>query len=120
MTVNYHTIEDAKTAYENSGLYEAVPTEYDESIIRHIYRESNGRTTLSDLIYSFLNQEFEMICEPFSGRNIGIYRIRVELDGTVYVYDCTAGHYTYCHNLSSVEIKKAQEIANELRKGTQP
>ena len=50
-------------------------------------------------------------CTPFSALPIGPYRLAIEDDGTVRVWDSVAGHYTLCHALSGRTQKRLFELA---------
>lgn len=48
-----------------------------------------------------------MSTKAFSGYGRGTYRLQVDADGTVRVWDSIAGHFTACHSMSA----RSQQIA---------
>lgn len=57
--------------------------------------------------------QFTSRCKAFSGEPMQIYRICVDSDGTVSVWDSVAGHYTTCHALSERQQQRLRKIASE-------
>lgn len=52
-----------------------------------------------------------MTCKPFSAYGRGEYRLLVQPDGAVLVFDDIAGHYTACHSLPQTSISAARRKA---------
>ena len=52
-----------------------------------------------------------MTCKPFSSLARGKYRILVDADGTVRVWDAIAGHYTTCHSLGKRTMDRIRKMA---------
>ena len=45
-------------------------------------------------------------CKAFSSESNRLYKLRVDSENKVTVYDSVAGYYTGCHSLSRYMIKK--------------
>lgn len=58
-----------------------------------------------------MRNEITMTCQPFTFFAKGVYKLSVDTDGTVRVYDRTAGHYTTCHSLSERSMAAARRKA---------
>jgi len=54
-----------------------------------------------------------MTTKAFSTETRRPYRMTVDADGTVRVYDSTAGHYTTCHSMS----ERSMQIARRKARG---
>lgn len=63
--------------------------------------------------------EITMTCTPFSSQTRGTYRLAVDDDGTVRVWDSVAGHYTVNHILSVRSLTAARRMAG-LGQGSGP
>lgn len=59
----------------------------------------------------------EIIMKAKAFRNDGprTYRMAVEDDGTVLVWDSVAKHFTTCHSLSKHALKRARRLANDIK-----
>ena len=53
--------------------------------------------------------------KAFTNHGIGTYRILVEADGDILVYDSIAGHFTRCHALTPAQIKRLRKLAGWSR-----
>ncbi len=51
----------------------------------------------------------------FSHEGLRTNRLRVELDGTVTVWDEVAGYYTICNSLTPSAIRRARKLAAQAR-----
>ncbi len=49
--------------------------------------------------------------KAFSGEGVRQHKFRLELDGSVLVWDAVAGHYTQCHSLSESAKKRIVKLA---------
>lgn len=56
-----------------------------------------------------MTTKIKMKAKAFSNHGIGTYRMLVESDGTVTVWDAIAGHYTACHALSDAAQRRARK-----------
>ena len=49
----------------------------------------------------------------FAGEGIKRHNVQVDPDGTVRVYDSTAGHYTLCHSLTENAKRRARKLCRD-------
>ena len=50
-------------------------------------------------------------CRPFTGSRMGEYKVMVQVDGLVRVWDAVAGYYTTCHCLSESTQRRIRKMA---------
>jgi len=53
--------------------------------------------------------------KAFTSEPVRQYKFRVELDGSVLVWDSVAGHYTQCHSLSESAKKRIVDKAKDAQ-----
>lgn len=68
-TVKFNTITDARIAFENSGVYEMFSGCEDDDIVRYLYRNSDGTTTMDDLIKQYIITTNRDVSEYFDPKN---------------------------------------------------
>ena len=49
--------------------------------------------------------------KAWTGYGVAKIKCRVDADGTVWVYDSVAGHYTTCHSLSDSAVRRIRRLA---------
>ena len=57
------------------------------------------------------HREIWMTCRAFRCERIKSNRVRVYSDGTVWVWDNAAGHFTSCHILGRAARLRAKQLA---------
>ena len=60
---------------------------------------------------AIMDKEITMRAKAFSNESIREYKMIVETNGNVLVYDSTDGHYTNCHSLCKSAILRARKMA---------
>ena len=58
---------------------------------------------------------FTMTCKPFTNEKRQSYKIAVDPDGTVRVWDSVAGHYVTSHVLPAGSVRVARARAAKIR-----
>lgn len=62
-----------------------------------------------------LATRIEVVCKPFRHYPRGSYRVAVEADGSVLVFDSIARHYTHCHSLSRRSQARIRSLGRAVR-----
>lgn len=69
------------------------------------------RITFSLMSKTNFSKTVSLRIRAFSTEPMGTYQCMVEPDGSVYVYDSVAGHYTRCHALSENQLRRVRRLA---------
>ena len=57
------------------------------------------------------NEAIQFLGQAFSGEGRRANRATVDADGTIRVWDSTAGHYTLCHSVRPSTARRLRAIA---------
>lgn len=59
-----------------------------------------------------MNKIIIAIAKPFNAFPRGQHNFSISTDGTVWVWDSVAGHYTTCHSLSAQAQARIRKLAS--------
>lgn len=61
-----------------------------------------------------MDVEITLRCKPFTTFGAGVYRVLVESDGSVLVWDHISHHWTRMHSLSERTMRRARKAAKAV------